>query len=215
MKSPQELGILAQRLVQVVSEPYLIEGHMVIVGSTIGIGVTPTDGNDPVRLLRSRPGSLPRQGRRQVDLSLLRAGNGRPGASAPPARDDLRSDFWPKRSKSTPAPGRSGQPGGHRLRGPATLAASDARLRSSLPVRAPRRGNRPHHAARQLRIGAGLPRREPMAPARQACGQPVAHAVPRRQRPADGERRCRLPASTRSASISRLRKAFCSTAPIR
>ncbi len=61
MKSPQELGILAQRLIQVVSEPYVIEGHMVTVGSTIGIAVAPTDGNDADHLLRN------------ADLALYRA----------------------------------------------------------------------------------------------------------------------------------------------
>ncbi len=61
MKSPQELGILAQRLIQVVSEPYVIEGHMVTVGSTIGIAVAPADGNDADHLLRN------------ADLALYRA----------------------------------------------------------------------------------------------------------------------------------------------
>ena len=61
MKSPQELGILAQRLIQVVSEPYVIEGHMVTVGSTIGIAVAPTDGNDADHLLRN------------ADMALYRA----------------------------------------------------------------------------------------------------------------------------------------------
>ena len=61
MKSPQELGILAQRLIQVVSEPYVIEGHMVTVGSTIGIAVAPTDGSDADHLLRN------------ADMALYRA----------------------------------------------------------------------------------------------------------------------------------------------
>ena len=61
MKSPQELGILAQRLIQIISEPYVIEGHMVTVGSTIGIAVAPTDGNDADHLLRN------------ADMALYRA----------------------------------------------------------------------------------------------------------------------------------------------
>ncbi len=61
VKSPQELAILAQRLIDVISEPYVIEGHMVTVGSTIGIAVAPTDGDDADHLLRN------------ADLALYRA----------------------------------------------------------------------------------------------------------------------------------------------
>ena len=52
-KSPQELAILAQRLIDAVSEPYMIEGHALTVGATIGIAVAPTDGEDADRLLRN------------------------------------------------------------------------------------------------------------------------------------------------------------------
>jgi len=61
VKSPQELAALAQRLIEVVSEPYLIEGQVVSVGATIGIAVAPTDGDDADRLLRN------------ADLALYRA----------------------------------------------------------------------------------------------------------------------------------------------
>ncbi|HEY8247344.1 MAG TPA: EAL domain-containing protein [Hyphomicrobium sp.] len=61
LKSPQELAVLAQRVIDVVSEPYLVEGHLVTVGTTIGIAVAPTDGGDADRLLRN------------ADLALYRA----------------------------------------------------------------------------------------------------------------------------------------------
>ena len=61
LKSPQELAVLAQRVIDVVSEPYLVEGHLVTVGTTIGIAVAPTDGDDADRLLRN------------ADLALYRA----------------------------------------------------------------------------------------------------------------------------------------------
>jgi diguanylate cyclase (GGDEF)-like protein/PAS domain S-box-containing protein len=61
LKSPQELAVLAQRLIEIVSEPYLVEGHLVTVGTTIGIAVAPTDGEDADRLLRN------------ADLALYRA----------------------------------------------------------------------------------------------------------------------------------------------
>lgn len=52
-KSPQELAVLAQRVIDTVSEPYMIEGHALTVGATIGIAVAPTDGEDADRLLRN------------------------------------------------------------------------------------------------------------------------------------------------------------------
>lgn len=61
MKSPQELGVLAQRLIDVISEPYSIDGHAISVGATIGVAVSPTDGVDADRLLRN------------ADLALYRA----------------------------------------------------------------------------------------------------------------------------------------------
>ncbi len=60
-KSPQELAVLAQRLIDTVGEPYMIEGHALSVGTTIGIAVAPTDGEDADRLLRN------------ADLALYRA----------------------------------------------------------------------------------------------------------------------------------------------
>jgi diguanylate cyclase (GGDEF)-like protein/PAS domain S-box-containing protein len=53
LKSPQELAVLAQRVIETVSEPYMIEGHALTVGATIGIAVAPTDGLDADRLMRN------------------------------------------------------------------------------------------------------------------------------------------------------------------
>jgi diguanylate cyclase (GGDEF)-like protein/PAS domain S-box-containing protein len=61
MKSPQELALLAQKLIEVISDPYFIDGHAITVGATIGIAVSPTDGVDADRLLRN------------ADLALYRA----------------------------------------------------------------------------------------------------------------------------------------------
>ncbi|MFA5898888.1 MAG: EAL domain-containing protein [Hyphomicrobium sp.] len=61
VKSPQDLALLAERLIHVVSEPYMVEGHILTVGTTIGIAVAPGDGEDADRLLRN------------ADLALYRA----------------------------------------------------------------------------------------------------------------------------------------------
>ncbi len=52
---------MAQRLIEVVSEPYQIEGQAVTIGTTVGIAVAPGDGDCADRLLRN------------ADLALYRA----------------------------------------------------------------------------------------------------------------------------------------------
>jgi diguanylate cyclase (GGDEF)-like protein len=52
---------LASRLIEVISAPYEIESHQIIIGVSIGIAVTPDDGTDPDQLLKN------------ADLALYRA----------------------------------------------------------------------------------------------------------------------------------------------
>ncbi len=61
-----ETSALANRLIEVVSAPYIVQGHQVIVGTSVGISVAPDDGRDPDQLLRN------------ADMALYRAkGDGR------------------------------------------------------------------------------------------------------------------------------------------
>jgi diguanylate cyclase (GGDEF)-like protein len=52
---------LAIRLVKVISAPYEIQGHQIVIGLSIGISVTPDDGSDPNQLLKN------------ADMALYRA----------------------------------------------------------------------------------------------------------------------------------------------
>jgi len=52
---------LAHRVIEAVGEPYEIEGHQVIIGTSVGIAVGPSDGMTPEQLLRN------------ADLALYRA----------------------------------------------------------------------------------------------------------------------------------------------
>jgi predicted signal transduction protein with EAL and GGDEF domain len=62
MRAPEELALLAERLIIAVSEPYQIDGHHTVsVGASIGIAVAPGDGQDADHLLRN------------ADLALYRA----------------------------------------------------------------------------------------------------------------------------------------------
>ena len=103
MKSPQELAVLAQRLIEVISEPYVIEGHMVTVGSTIGIAVAPTDGNDADHLLRNADLALYRA--KAAGKSTFRFFEPEMDAQAQARRqleiDSALGTRWPKRSRCT------------------------------------------------------------------------------------------------------------------
>ena len=52
---------LAERILTVVSEPYEIEGHHVVIGTSVGISIGPADGSNPDQLIRN------------ADLALYRA----------------------------------------------------------------------------------------------------------------------------------------------
>ncbi|HEY6816589.1 MAG TPA: EAL domain-containing protein [Croceibacterium sp.] len=48
-----KLGELAQRIIQMVSQPYSIEGSRAIIGTSIGIAIAPYDGLEPDELIKS------------------------------------------------------------------------------------------------------------------------------------------------------------------
>jgi diguanylate cyclase (GGDEF)-like protein/PAS domain S-box-containing protein len=58
---PTDATALAARLIEVVSAPYDVDGHQVVVGISIGIAIAPQDGSDPHRLLKN------------ADMALYRA----------------------------------------------------------------------------------------------------------------------------------------------
>ncbi len=59
--TPEEVSVLARRLIEVVGEPYKIDDTVVTVGTTVGIAVPPGDGEDADHLLRN------------ADMALYRA----------------------------------------------------------------------------------------------------------------------------------------------
>ncbi len=58
---PEASSDLAQRLIQSVAVPYLIEGHHIVVGASIGVTIAPADGVDVDQLLKN------------ADMALYRA----------------------------------------------------------------------------------------------------------------------------------------------
>ena len=66
LKSPNDAAALAERLIAAIGAPMEIEGHRVIIGTSVGIAVAPSDGEDGETLMKN------------ADLALYRAkGDGR------------------------------------------------------------------------------------------------------------------------------------------
>ena len=61
ISSPPDATAFALRTIEEVSKPYTIDGHHIVIGTSVGIAVGPDDGTDPDQLLRN------------ADLALYRA----------------------------------------------------------------------------------------------------------------------------------------------
>jgi diguanylate cyclase (GGDEF)-like protein/PAS domain S-box-containing protein len=60
---PEDAALLARRLLQAIGEPYLLDGHSVVIGASIGIAMAPGDGDESEKLLK------------HADMALSRAKN--------------------------------------------------------------------------------------------------------------------------------------------
>ena len=61
LDGPEDAAALAERIIGSISAPYEIEGHNLVIGTSVGIAISPTDGTEPDDLLRN------------ADLALYRA----------------------------------------------------------------------------------------------------------------------------------------------
>ena len=50
---PAEASLLAGRIVDILSTPYDLNGHQVVIGTSIGVSIAPADGHDPDQLLKN------------------------------------------------------------------------------------------------------------------------------------------------------------------
>ncbi|WP_420967263.1 putative bifunctional diguanylate cyclase/phosphodiesterase [Bradyrhizobium sp. B120] len=57
---PEDAVLLARRILDAIGEPYLLDGHSVVVGASIGIAMSPGDGEDSEKLLKSADMALSR-----------------------------------------------------------------------------------------------------------------------------------------------------------
>jgi diguanylate cyclase (GGDEF)-like protein/PAS domain S-box-containing protein len=63
MARPEDAVLLARRLLEAIGEPYLLDGHSVVIGASIGIAMAPGDGEESEKLLK------------HADMALSRAKN--------------------------------------------------------------------------------------------------------------------------------------------
>ncbi len=60
MTRPEDVVLLARRILDAIGEPYLLDGHSVVIGASIGIAMSPGDGDDSEKLLKSADMALSR-----------------------------------------------------------------------------------------------------------------------------------------------------------
>ena len=183
MARPEDAVLLARRLLEAVGEPYLLDGHSVVIGASIGIAMAPGDGDESEKLLKNADMALSRakndsrgtfsffeagmdaraQSRRKIETDLREAIQ----------NDVLRPYYQPLVDLST---GR--------------ITGFEALVRWPHPERGMispaefipgRRGDRPDQRARRPDAAPRLHGRGALARRRPRRGQPVAAAVPRRQ----------------------------------
>jgi diguanylate cyclase (GGDEF)-like protein/PAS domain S-box-containing protein len=57
---PEDAVLLARRLLEAIGDPYLLDGHSVVIGASIGIAVSPGDGEESEKLLQNADMALSR-----------------------------------------------------------------------------------------------------------------------------------------------------------
>jgi diguanylate cyclase (GGDEF)-like protein/PAS domain S-box-containing protein len=57
---PEDAALLAKRLLEAIGEPYLLDGHSIVIGASIGIAMSPGDGEESEKLLKSADMALSR-----------------------------------------------------------------------------------------------------------------------------------------------------------
>jgi diguanylate cyclase (GGDEF)-like protein/PAS domain S-box-containing protein len=60
---PEDAVLLAKRVLEAISDPYMLDGHSVVIGASIGIAMAPGDGDESEKLLKN------------ADMALSRAKN--------------------------------------------------------------------------------------------------------------------------------------------
>ena len=74
---PEDAALLARRLLDAIGDPFLLDGHSVVIGASIGIAMSPGDGDEIREAVEERrPRVVARQERFARHLLVLRGRNG-------------------------------------------------------------------------------------------------------------------------------------------
>jgi diguanylate cyclase (GGDEF)-like protein/PAS domain S-box-containing protein len=57
---PEDAALLARRLLEAIADPFLLDGHSVVTGATVGIAMAPSDGDESDKLLKNATMALSR-----------------------------------------------------------------------------------------------------------------------------------------------------------
>ncbi len=149
-----DLGDLSQRLIQMISQPYSINGDRAIIGTSIGIAIAPYDGVSAGRTGQQRRSrAVCGQGRRARPVPLLhRRAEGWRAAKEAGGRRSARCLPSQGAGNALPAADRREDRHGARVRGADALEPRGTRLDRSGGIHPDCRGNR--HYQRPWRLGA-------------------------------------------------------------
>jgi len=176
---PTHAGLLSERLIDALREPFSVGSQSVRISASIGVAIYPDDAETPSDLIKNADMALYRakaegrgftrfyeaamdealRQRRQLEADLTKA----------IGREELKVHYQPLADL--------GSGGDHRIRGAAALGPCAARPDQPGNVHPSRRGERAYRQARRMGAARSLPRGRALGSAAEARGQPFAAPV--------------------------------------
>src|SRR5260370_14863041 len=88
---PEDAVLLCRRLLEAIGDPYLLDGHSVVISASIGIAMAPGDGDESEKLLKNADMALSRAKNEQLGtFSFFHAGIDARAQSRRKIETDLR-----------------------------------------------------------------------------------------------------------------------------
>ena len=170
VNAPDEVGIAATRINEVLSAPVMIDGRALVATVSIGVSLFPRDGATMGELLKHSDTAMYQAkdlGRNNFQVFSAADGPQAQGARGHRIEPARRAQAQPVR-RALPAHHRHPFAARRRPRGAAALEASDAGIRFAGAFHRSGRGNRPHHSHRPVRARPHRQRHHPVARAGRA-----------------------------------------------
>ena len=87
---PEDAALLCRRLLEAVGDPYLLDGHSVVIGASIGIAMAPSDGDESEKLLNADMALSRAKSEQRGTFSFFEAGMDARAQSRRKIETDLR-----------------------------------------------------------------------------------------------------------------------------